>query len=377
MISAAFPYKKQRRLVLGSEMAYVEVGEGDPIVLLHGNPTSSYLWRNVLPHLEPRGRCIAPDLIGMGDSDKLPNSGPGSYRFVEHRRYLDALLEPLDVHERVTFVIHDWGSALGFDWANRHREALNGIAFMEAIVAPQGRDHWDKMGMGPALEALRSEAGEAMVLQNNYFIEEILPNATLRKLSDEEMAEYRRPFAEPGEGRRPTLTWPRQIPIEGEPADVHAIATEYAEWLGTSNVPKLFLKAEPGAILANDRLVNLVRGWPAVTEKKVAGIHFVLLVRAVGSLHAEEQTAMHDALHHVLTTVAASGAHRHFGVCQDCAYLGGETCCSSTSATGSALECLLFRVAIEPEDARLLCVHFEPKSDPREGTMNEFSTAIC
>jgi haloalkane dehalogenase len=238
-ISAAFPYQKQRRRVLGREMAYVEVGEGDPIVLLHGNPTSSYLWRNVLPHLQPRGRCIAPDLIGMGDSDKLPDSGPGSYRFVEHRRYLDALLEALDVHERVTFVIHDWGSALGFDWANR------------------------------------SEAGEAMVLQNNYFIEEILPNAILRKLSDEEMAEYRRPFAEPGEGRRPTLTWPRQIPVEGEPADVHAIATEYAHWLGTSNVPKLFLKAEPGAILANDRLVNLVRGWPALTEKTVAGIHFV------------------------------------------------------------------------------------------------------
>ena len=164
MISAAFPYQKQRRRVLGSEMAYVEVGEGDPIVLLHGNPTSSYLWRNVLPHLQPLGRCIAPDLIGMGDSDKLPNSGPGSYRFVEHRRYLDALLDALDVHERVTFVIHDWGSALGFNWANRHREALKGIAFMEAIVAPQGRDHWDKMGMGPALEALRSEAGETMVL---------------------------------------------------------------------------------------------------------------------------------------------------------------------------------------------------------------------
>ena len=167
MISAAFPYQKKRRRVLGREMAYVEVGEGDPIVLLHGNPTSSYLWRNVLPHLQPRGRCIAPDLIGMGDSDKLPDSGPGSYRFVEHRRYLDALLEALDVHERITLVVHDWGSALGFDWANRHREAVKGIAFMEAIVAPQGRDHWDKMGMRQALEALRSEAGEAMVLQNN------------------------------------------------------------------------------------------------------------------------------------------------------------------------------------------------------------------
>ena len=167
MISAAFPYQKQRR-VLGSEMAYVEVGEGDPIVLLHGNPTSSYLWRNVLPHLQPLGRCIAPDLIGMGDSDKLPDSGPGSYRFVEHRRYLDALLEALDVRERVTLVIHDWGSALGFDWANRHREAVKGIAYMEAIVGPQDWDHWDKMGMRPALQALRSEAGEAMVLQDNY-----------------------------------------------------------------------------------------------------------------------------------------------------------------------------------------------------------------
>src|SRR6202453_272284 len=274
-ISAAFPYQKQRRRVLDREMAYVEVGEGDPVVFLHGNPTSSYLWRNVLPHLQTRGRCIAPDLIGMGDSDKLPNSGPNSYRFVEHRRYLDALLEALNVRERVTLVLHDWGSALGFDWANRHRKAVKGIAFMEAIVAPQGQDHWDKMGMRSALEALRSEAGEAMVLQNNYFIEEILPNAILRKLSDEELAEYRRPFAVPGEGRRPTLTWPRQIPIAGEPADVHAIATEYAEWLGTSNVPKLFLKVEPGAILSNDKLVNIVRRWPALTEKTVAGIHFV------------------------------------------------------------------------------------------------------
>ena len=157
---AALPYKKQRRRVLGREMAYVEVGRGDPIVLLHGNPTSSYLWRNILPYVQPLGRCIAPDLIGMGDSEKLPDSGPDSYRFVEHRRYLDALLEALDVRERVTLVIHDWGSALGFDWANRHRDAVKGIAFMEAIVAPQGADHWDAMGMRHALEALRSEAGE-------------------------------------------------------------------------------------------------------------------------------------------------------------------------------------------------------------------------
>jgi haloalkane dehalogenase len=275
MISAAFPYQKQRRRVFGREMAYVEVGEGDPILLLHGNPTSSYLWRNVLPYVQPLGRCIAPDLIGMGDSEKLPDSGPNSYRFVEHRRYLDALLEALDVRDRVTFVIHDWGSALGFDWANRHREAVKGIAFMEAIVAPQSRDHWDTMGMRQALEALRSSAGEETVLQNNYFIEQILPNAIKRKLSAEEMAEYRRPFAKPGEDRRPTLTWPRQIPIDGEPADVTAIASAYADWMGSNNVPKLFLKAEPGAILAVDRLVNLVRKWPNLTEKTVAGIHFV------------------------------------------------------------------------------------------------------
>jgi haloalkane dehalogenase len=275
MISAAFPYQKKRRRVLGREMAYVEVGEGDPIVFLHGNPTSSYLWRNVLPHLQSRGRCIAPDLIGMGDSDKLPDSGPTSYRFVEHRRYLDALLDALGVRERVTLVIHDWGSALGFDWANRHREAMKGIAFMEAIVGPQHWDHWDKFGMRSALQALRSEAGEEMVLRDNFFVEQILPKAIVRALSAEEMAQYRRPFAEPGEGRRPTLTWPREIPIEGEPADVAEIAAAYADWLATSNVPKLWLKSEPGGILAGDALVKFVRGLPALTEMTVRGIHFV------------------------------------------------------------------------------------------------------
>jgi len=275
MISAAFPYQKQRQRVLGIEMAYVEMGKGDPIVLLHGNPTSSYLWRNVLPHLQPLGRCIAPDLIGMGDSDKLPDSGPSSYRFVEHRRYLDALLEALDVRERVTFVVHDWGSALGFDWANRHRKAVKGIAYMEAIVQLQGWDHWDNMNMRPFLQALRSESGESMVLQDNFFIEKILPGAILRTLSAEEMTEYRRPFAEPGEGRRPTLTWPREIPIEGEPSDVAAIVAAYAQWLATSNVPKLFLKAEPGALLAGGANLETARSWPVQTEVTVAGVHFV------------------------------------------------------------------------------------------------------
>jgi haloalkane dehalogenase len=275
MISAAFPYKKQRRRILGNEMAYVEAGRGDPIVLLHGNPTSSYLWRNVLPHLEPVGRCIAPDLMGMGDSDKLPNSGPGSYRFVEQRRYLDALLEALNVRERVTLVVHDWGSGLGFDWANRHRKAVKGIAYMEAIVRPQGWDHWDLMKMRPLLEALRSAAGEAMVLRDNFFIEKILPGAILRTLSAEEMAEYRRPFAEPGEGRRPTLTWPREIPIEGQPADVAEIVAAYSKWLATSQVPKLFLKAEPGALLAGGANLDTARSWPAQTEVTIKGVHFV------------------------------------------------------------------------------------------------------
>jgi haloalkane dehalogenase len=277
MISAKFPYEKRRHRVLDLEMAYVEVGQGDPIVLLHGNPTSSYLWRNVLPHLQPLGRCIAPDLIGMGGSDKLRESGPGAYRFVEQRRYLDALLEALGVRERVTLVIHDWGSALGFDWANRHRKAVKGIAYMEAIIRPQGWDHWDIIGpeMRSVLEALRSEKGETMVLRDNFFVEQVLPKAVLRTLSDEEMAQYRRPFAEPGEGRRPMLTWVRQIPIEGEPADVAAIVADYAEWLKTSDVPKLFVKAEPGALLGGGANLAFARGLPNQTEVTVAGVHYV------------------------------------------------------------------------------------------------------
>jgi len=179
------------------------------------------------------------------------------------------------VRERVTFVIHDWGSALGFDWANRHREAVKGIAYMEAIVVPQRWDHWDKFGMRPALQGLRSEAGEAMVLRDNFFIEQILPKAILRTLSAEEMAQYRQPFAKPGEGRRPTLTWPRQIPIEGEPADVVGIVTAYADWLATSSVPKLFVKAEPGGILSNDSDLNFVRKLSEQTEVTVAGVHYL------------------------------------------------------------------------------------------------------
>lgn len=254
-------------------MAYVEDGAGDPVVFLHGNPTSSFLWRNVIPHVAPLGRCIAPDLVGMGDSDPLPDSGPGRYRFVEHRAHLDGLLEALDVRRNVTFVVHDWGSALGFDWANRHRDAVAGIAYMEAVVRPVTWAEWPDAARR-VFQGFRSEAGESMVLERNVFVENVLPGSMLRTLSDEEMAEYRRPFLEAGERRRPTLTWPREIPIEGEPPDVTEIVRAYGEWLSTSPVPKLFVSAEPGAILTG-RLREFCRTWPNQTEVTVRGTHFI------------------------------------------------------------------------------------------------------
>ena len=271
MSPAAQP--KQTARVLGRTMSYLEAGSGDPIVFLHGNPTSSYLWRNVIGHLAPQGRCLAPDLIGMGDSDKLPGSGPGSYRFVEHRRYLDALLDELGVTERVTLVVHDWGSALGFDWANRHRDAVKGIAYMEAIVRPVGWSDWPEAARG-MFEGMRSDAGEDMILTKNLFVEAMLPASVLRTLSDDEMDVYRAPYREPGEDRRPTLTWPREIPIDGYPADVHEIVADYADWLSSSTVPKLLVNAEPGAIL-NGSLLEFARTWPNQQEVTVRGSHFV------------------------------------------------------------------------------------------------------
>ncbi len=259
--------------VHGRKMTYVEMGEGDPIVFLHGNPTSSYLWRNVMPHAKGLGRCIAPDLIGMGDSEKLPDSGPDRYRFVEHRQYLDGLLEALGVTQNAIFVIHDWGSALGFDWANRHREAVQGIAYMEGIVRPVLWEEWNEASR-PVFEGFRSPAGEKMVLEKNIFVEKVLPGSVLRGLTDAEMAVYRRPFAEAGEDRRPTLTWPRQIPISGEPADVVAIVQDYSDWMAENEMPKLFVNAEPGAILTGD-VRDFCRGWKNQTEVTVKGSHFI------------------------------------------------------------------------------------------------------
>ncbi len=273
-VSADPRYPKSFRDVLGARMAYVDVGSGDPIVFLHGNPTSSYLWRNVMPHVEGLGRLIAPDLIGMGDSAKLPDSGPGRYTFAEHRRYLDALLDGLGVDAAVTLVVHDWGSALGFDWASRHRRAVKGIAYMEAIVRPITWAEWPAAGRR-AFEGFRSPAGEHMVLDDNVFVERVLPGSVLRGLTEQEMDVYRRPFLRPGEDRRPTLTWPRQIPIDNEPAEVAAVVSGYADWLAVDRtVPKLFVNAEPGIILTG-RQREFCRAWPNQTEVTVAGSHFI------------------------------------------------------------------------------------------------------
>lgn len=271
-ISAA-ELPKDHVTISGRGMTFTEMGEGDPIVFLHGNPTSSYLWRNVMPHLKDQGRCIAPDLVGMGDSDKLEPSGPARYTFREHRRFLDAFLEAVGATKNVTLVIHDWGSALGFDWANRNRQSVEGIAYMEGIVRPLEWDEWNKDARG-IFEGLRSEAGEDMILRKNLFIEAILPGSILRKLTEEEMAVYRRPFLDEGEDRRPTLTWPRQIPLGGEPEDVVDIVQSYADWMAANDLPKLFVNADPGAILTGAQR-EFCRSWKNQTEVTVKGSHFI------------------------------------------------------------------------------------------------------
>lgn len=266
-------HPKQKIIVNGRSMAYVEMGTGDPVVFLHGNPTSSYLWRNIMPHLADRARCIAPDLIGMGDSDKLPNSGPGRYTFVEHRDYLDGFFATMGLTDKVTLVVHDWGSALGFHWAQRHSESVRGIAYMEALVRPVIWDEWNEAAR-PVFKGFRSPAGEDMVLEKNIFVERVLPGSVLRGLTEEEMEIYRRPFAEPGEARRPTLTWPRQIPISGKPVEVVSIVQDYADWLTETELPKLFINANPGAILIGEQR-EYCRGWKNQTEVTVVGSHFI------------------------------------------------------------------------------------------------------
>ena len=264
------PYKRKRAAVLDTEMAYVEAGAGDPIVLLHGNPTSSYLWRNVIHELEGLGRCLAPDLVGMGESGKAPD---GSYRFVDHVRYLDAWFDAVVPDGQVTLLLHDWGSALGFHWAHRHPDRVRGLVYMEAIVRPVTWDEWPESARG-IFQAMRSEAGETLILEKNVFIERILPASVLRKLTDAEMDAYRAPFLAPGEGRRPMLTWPREIPIDGVPADVDRIVLDYSEWLAGCDIPKLFVNADPGSILVGPQRA-FCRTWPNQEEITVPGIHFI------------------------------------------------------------------------------------------------------
>ena len=267
---SAVPPQMSRVPVLDTEIAYVDRGMGDPIVFLHGNPTSSYLWRHVIPHLEGLGRCLAPDLVGMGESGKAKD---GSYRFADHARYLDQWFESLGLNQNVTLVMHDWGSALGFHWAHRNLAKVKGLVYMEAIVQPVTWEDWPETARR-IFQGMRSPDGEGMILERNLFVERILPASVIRELSQEELDVYRRPYLEPGESRRPTLTWPREIPIDGQPGDIVELVSESAQWLSTSTLPKLFINGDPGAILTGAQR-EFCRSWPNQREVTVAGLHFL------------------------------------------------------------------------------------------------------
>jgi len=269
-ISAVDPFVRSRIDVLDAQMESVDEGKGDAIVFLHGNPTSSYLWRNVIPHLSGLGRALAPDLVGMGRSSRAPN---GSYRFLDHARYLDAWFETVKAGERVVIVGHDWGGALGFHWARRYAKRVRGIVYMETLVRPLSWPEWPEKARA-IFQAMRSPAGEDLVLQKNVFVERILPASVLRKLDEAEMEAYRAPYLEPGESRRPTLTWPREIPIEGKPKDMVNIVRAYGRWLEECQVPKLFVNAEPGSILVGAQR-DYCRRWPNQEEVAVSGNHFI------------------------------------------------------------------------------------------------------
>lgn len=273
MISGKFNYKKKVQSVMDKHIAYVEEGEGDPILLLHGNPTSSYLWRNVIPELAGLGRVIVPDLIGQGDSEKLPAAdGPGRYSFHVVYDYLDGLLQAIGANQNITLVVHDWGSALGFYWAQQHQTAVRGIAYMEGIVCPLSWDDWPEAARG-IFKGFRSDKGEDLVLQRNMFIEQVLPSSVIRDLTEEEMSHYRW-WAQQPDDRQPTLNWPRQIPIEGEPAAMVELVDSYGNWMANNHIPKLFINAEPGSILTG-RPREFCRSWLNQTEVMVAGSHFI------------------------------------------------------------------------------------------------------
>jgi haloalkane dehalogenase len=264
---------KQFREVLGKKMAWSELGSGPPVVFLHGNPVSSYIWRNIMPHVGPHARCIAPDLIGMGDSEKLEGTDPDRYGFSQHRRFVDALLEQLNVMDDVVFVGHDWGGALAMDWARRHPHAIRGIVYFETMVRPRSWREMDQSARG-LFERLRSPEGEELVLKDNVFIEKILPARISRALSEAEMTVYRRPYLRPGEDRRPTLQFPREIPIDGAPAHTARMVEEYSDWMATNDVPKLLINGDPGTILTGG-LLEFCRAWRNQEEVTVRGKHFL------------------------------------------------------------------------------------------------------
>lgn len=258
----------------GQKLAYIDVGEGTPIVMLHGNPTSSFLWRNIIPHLNDLGRVIVPDLIGHGDSDKLPVSmGPDRYTFENTFEYINKLLNRLEINQDITLILHDWGSALGFYWAMKNPEKIKAICYMEAIVSPINWSDWPEQARG-IFKGFRSAKGEDLILKRNMFIEAVLPSSIIRKLTKDEMDEYRKPFLNEND-RQVTLNWPRQIPIEGEPSHMFRLVTSYAEWISNDgDIPKLFINADPGSILIGNQR-EFCRGWKNQTEVTVNGLHFI------------------------------------------------------------------------------------------------------
>lgn len=263
---------KSKILVNNKNMAYVEMGQGKTMLFLHGNPTSSYLWRNIMPYFSNIKRCVAPDLIGMGDSEKLDSNEVGTYNFFEHQKWLNDLLETLNLGDKLILVLHDWGSALGFDWARKNIDRVAGIVYMEGIVCPLSWDYWDEKS-APLFQAFRSDAGENMIIEKNIFVERVLPGSVLRGLTKEEMEVYRRPFLKK-EDRRPTLDWPNQIPIDNKPKDVVEVVDEYSKFFSKDNTPKLFINADPGAILIGKQR-EFCRSWPNQYEFTVPGSHFI------------------------------------------------------------------------------------------------------
>ena len=265
-------YEKKYLEVNGRRMACVDEGTGDPIVFVHGNATSSYMWRNIMPHLEGLGRLIALDNIGQGDSDKLPDSGPDSYMIPEHQIYFDGALDALGVRENVTLVMHDWGGSLGLSWANRHPEAVKGLAHCEIVVANHASYDSYRDGHGERVRRAQGPEGEALVLEDNFFVENIFTGGVIREIDAETMAEIRRPYEEPGEARRPTLSWVRQIPIGGKPEFVAEFSERLSSWMATIDTPKLFIEADPGQIIV-DRDLDIINSWPNQSRIRVRGLH--------------------------------------------------------------------------------------------------------